>query len=79
MTSAVADLVWPIPAPKSNVLRRDPAAQAFMLLRIGLTVAPILFGLDKFAHVMLDDWTKYLAPQFSSRFATSACCSPVSR
>jgi hypothetical protein len=65
MTSAVADLVRPIPVPKSNVLRRDPAAQAFMLLRIGLTVAPILFGLDKFAHVMVDDWTKYLAPQFN--------------
>jgi hypothetical protein len=72
MTSAVADLVRPIPVPKSNVLRRDPAAQAFMLLRIGLTVAPILFGLDKFAHVMLDDWTKYLAPQFNDLIPGSA-------
>jgi hypothetical protein len=72
MTSTVAALVRPIPVPKSNVLRRDPAAQAFMLLRIGLTVAPILFGLDKFAHVMVDDWTKYLAPQFNDLIPGSA-------
>ena len=30
-------------------LRTDPAFQAFTLLRIGFTVAPILFGIDKFA------------------------------
>jgi len=42
-------------------LRTDPAFQAFWLMRIGFTVAPILFGLDKFAHVMTN-WDKYLAP-----------------
>jgi hypothetical protein len=47
------------------VLRRDPAAQAFMLLRITFTIAPILFGLDKFAQVMIDDWPKYLATEFN--------------
>ena len=36
--------------------------QVFTLLRIGFTVLPILFGLDKFAGV-LTDWTQYLAPQ----------------
>jgi uncharacterized membrane protein YphA (DoxX/SURF4 family) len=40
---------------------RDPAFQAFWLLRIGFTVAPILFGLDKFFHVLVD-WDRYLAP-----------------
>src|SRR4051812_19094341 len=40
--------------------RRDPAYQAFWLLRIGFTVAPILFGLDKFFNVLVD-WEKYLA------------------
>src|SRR3954462_12140275 len=39
----------------------DPAAQAFWLLRAGFTVAPILFGLDKFAHVLVN-WDRYLAP-----------------
>lgn len=46
-------------------LRRDPAYQAFWLLRIGFTVAPILFGLDKFANV-LTTWDKYLSPRFDS-------------
>ena len=39
----------------------DPAYQAFLLLRTVFTVAPILFGLDKFFNVMTD-WPKYLAP-----------------
>jgi uncharacterized membrane protein YphA (DoxX/SURF4 family) len=32
-----------------------------VLLRIAFTVAPILFGLDKFFNVMVD-WENYLAP-----------------
>src|SRR4051794_26117186 len=39
----------------------DPARQAFVLLRTVFTVAPIVFGLDKFAGV-LTDWLQYLAP-----------------
>jgi uncharacterized membrane protein YphA (DoxX/SURF4 family) len=42
-------------------LKGDPAYQAFTLLRIAFTVAPILFGLDKFFNVMVD-WEQYLAP-----------------
>jgi uncharacterized membrane protein YphA (DoxX/SURF4 family) len=42
-------------------LKSDPAYQAFTLLRIAFTVAPILFGLDKFFDVMVD-WEQYLAP-----------------
>ncbi len=52
--------------------RRDPAAQAFLLLRIAFTVAPILFGLDKFAEVLTDDWTLYLAPEFDDLVPGSA-------
>jgi len=40
----------------------DPTFQAFDLLRVGFTVAPILFGLDKFLNWLVD-WTIYLAPQ----------------
>ena len=39
-----------------------PAKQAILLLRTVFTVAPILFGLDKFTNI-LADWTVYLAPQ----------------
>jgi hypothetical protein len=41
------------------------AGQVFLVLRVGFTVLPIVFGLDKFANV-LTDWTKYLAPQIDS-------------
>ena len=37
------------------------AREAFLLLRTVFTVAPILFGLDKFANVLVD-WETYLAP-----------------
>jgi hypothetical protein len=63
--STVTNSLRPSPIPKSTVLRSDPAAQAFMLLRIAFTVAPILFGIDKFAGVLTDDWTRYLAPAFN--------------
>lgn len=46
---------------KSDRVRSDPAYQAFWLLRIGFTVAPIVFGADKFAD-LLTNWDKYLAP-----------------
>lgn len=37
------------------------ADRAFMLLRTVFTIAPIAFGLDKFAD-LLTDWEQYLAP-----------------
>jgi hypothetical protein len=72
MSNALAATLRPIPVPATNVLRSDPAAQAFMLLRIAFTVAPILFGLDKFAEVMISDWPKYLAPEFNDVIPGSA-------
>jgi hypothetical protein len=62
----------PVPIPKAEALRRDPAAQAFTLLRVVFTVAPILFGLDKFAEVLISDWPKYLAPEFNDLIPGSA-------
>jgi len=35
--------------------------QAYQILRIGFTVAPIVAGADKFLH-LLTDWDKYLPP-----------------
>lgn len=37
------------------------AERAFLLLRTVFTIAPIAFGLDKFAG-LLTDWEQYLAP-----------------
>ncbi|WP_055627620.1 hypothetical protein [Streptomyces hirsutus] len=47
-------------APRRAMLT-DPGYQAFVILRVGFTVAPILFGLDKFANLLVD-WPAYLAP-----------------
>ena len=45
----------------STSIRDNPAYQAYLVLRTGFVVAPILFGLDKFTN-LLTDWTTYLAP-----------------
>ena len=55
----------PIPIPAGETLKRDPTAQAFLLMRITFTVAPILFGIDKFANVLTSDWTRYLSTEFN--------------
>ena len=59
----------PAPGPAVHPVRtegrlKDPAYQAFVLLRTVFTVAPILFGLDKFFHVLVD-WDRYLAPDIA--------------
>jgi hypothetical protein len=50
----------PIGAPTATASR-----EAFLLLRTVFTVAPILFGLDKFFG-LLTDWERYLAPQIDA-------------
>ena len=45
--------------------------RAFQLLRTVFTIAPIAFGLDKFAEV-LTEWDKYLAPWINDLVPGSA-------
>jgi hypothetical protein len=52
------------PAPSAGTSSRA-GRQAFLLLRTVFTVAPILFGLDKFVG-LLTDWEQYLAPQIDA-------------
>ena len=40
---------------------RDPAYQAFMILRVTFVAVPILSGIDKFFNLMVE-WPRYLAP-----------------
>ena len=70
--STIAATLRPIPLPTATRLRTDPAALAFTLLRVAFTVAPILFGLDKFAEVLNDDWTIYLSSEFNDVIPGSA-------
>src|SRR5213078_2854586 len=45
---------------------------ALTMLRITYALAPILFGIDKFANVLTDDWTRYLSSQFNDILPGSA-------
>src|SRR5918995_2958560 len=47
--------------PRTPAAIGNPAYQAFLTLRVGFVVAPVLFGLDKLTN-LLTDWTAYLAP-----------------
>jgi hypothetical protein len=39
----------------------DPTYQAYQILHVGFTVAPIIAGADKFFHLLVN-WDNYLAP-----------------
>jgi len=43
----------------------NPAYQAYQILRVGFTVAPIVAGLDKFFHFLVN-WDQYLPPIVNS-------------
>ncbi len=62
MTSINVSHAGTAPAATTSSQLSNPAYQAFLLLRTGFTVAPILFGLDKFFDWMVD-WRVYLAPE----------------
>ena len=70
--NAIAATLRPIPFPSMARLREDAAAQAFTLLRIGFFVLPVLMGVDKFAEVMNENWTAYLATEFDDILPGSA-------
>jgi hypothetical protein len=60
------------PGPAARTLSlTDPAYQAFVLLRTAFTLAPIVFGLDKFTEV-LTHWERYLAPALNDIVPGSA-------
>ena len=52
-------------AAQAPAVAAGPQRQAFLLLRTVFTVAPVIFGLDKFTN-LLTDWTMYLAPAATS-------------
>jgi hypothetical protein len=60
--SAVLPIAKPAETPTlARSTWSDARYQAFMLMRLTFTVAPIAFGLDKFWNQMVY-WPKYLAP-----------------
>ncbi len=59
------------PAARDFVREDDHVLQAYQLLHVAFVIAPIVAGLDKFAHVLVN-WDKYLAPQFVDLFHLQA-------
>lgn len=53
------------------VARHAPARQAFRILQAGFIAAPVIAGLDKFTH-MLVNWDNYLAPAIANMLPVSA-------
>src|SRR6188472_1390365 len=51
--------------------QREAGYQAYLMLRVAFTVAPIAFGLDKFFNV-LTSWPHYLAPWINDLMPGSA-------
>jgi uncharacterized membrane protein YphA (DoxX/SURF4 family) len=50
---------------------RDPAYQAFAILRVTFVVVPILSGADKFFNLLVE-WPRYLAPWINDLMPGSA-------
>ena len=48
-------------AGEPTLTHTGPVWQAFRVLHLGFVVAPLLAGLDKFLHLLVD-WNQYLAP-----------------
>jgi len=45
----------------SESMTGNPAYQAYQILHFGFTVAPIIAGIDKFLHLLVN-WDQYLPP-----------------
>jgi uncharacterized membrane protein YphA (DoxX/SURF4 family) len=62
MAQAINDTAGTIPPAEVNANVARPSYQAYQILRLGFTVAPIVAGLDKFFHFLVN-WDQYL-PSF---------------
>jgi uncharacterized membrane protein YphA (DoxX/SURF4 family) len=60
-TAASPKTATAAPPARAEAASADAGYQAYLLLRVAFTVAPIAFGLDKFFDVLVD-WPQYLAP-----------------
>lgn len=52
-------------ATDANARVSSPSQQAFWILRLGFTVAPVVAGLDKFFHLLVN-WDQYLPPSVNN-------------
>ncbi|HEY1337124.1 MAG TPA: hypothetical protein VGF59_06410 [Bryobacteraceae bacterium] len=60
MANGHAETIRHIPMA-GDIAAATPAKQAYQILHFAFTAAPIIAGLDKFFHVLVN-WDQYLAP-----------------
>jgi len=65
MNHAVVTSDLGITSARNSRASSDPAYQAYRLLQVGFVVAPIVAGIDKFFHLLVN-WDNYLAPVANS-------------
>ena len=58
-------------AEATSVRLSSPSYQAYQILHVAFTVAPIVAGLDKFFHALVD-WNIYLSPMVTRMFPVDA-------
>src|SRR5436309_185615 len=61
----------PAAAVRPSLLAAQPAYQAYLVLYVGFVVLPILAGLDKFFHLLVN-WDRYLTPLVTQILPVSA-------
>jgi hypothetical protein len=49
------------------LMRREPEYQAYTLLHVGFVAAPVIAGIDKFLHLLVD-WNIYASHAFAAVF-----------
>jgi uncharacterized membrane protein len=55
----------------AELVQGRPVHQAYQLLHIAFTIAPIIAGLDKFTNLLVD-WSQYLTPLVPTLLPVSA-------
>jgi hypothetical protein len=66
-----ADAATAPAATRTSTLAGRPAYQAYLTLLVGFAVLPVLAGLDKFVHLLVN-WDQYLAPLVTRVIPVSA-------
>ncbi|MFN3647983.1 MAG: hypothetical protein ACK47B_00275 [Armatimonadota bacterium] len=58
----MTQIVQPRPGTRgTRAEARDPAYQAYQILHVGFTLLPIVAGIDKFTHWLVN-WDQFLSP-----------------
>jgi hypothetical protein len=64
MSSGHAESIRRWPATGDDVVAASPARQAYHILHVAFVLAPLVAGIDKFLHLLVN-WDQYLAPKIA--------------